>query len=114
MVIEGRLFHRLVFAQVVDVASYAFFMVAIGVSIHAERNPIILALSAVGGIYAVLFAKIGVPVLVTIRNRNKVLKPRLHNFVVIIMATATASGIVGAGFNIASIINTMTGVTIHG
>jgi len=96
-----------------DVITLAFFVLVVGVSIHVERNPLILGLMSLGGIWAVFAFKLGLPIMVTLRTRNKPVNPRLYNLIILLICAATASGIVGAGFNTASIINSMTGYVIN-
>lgn len=113
MIIHHRYFERLLFAQFMDVATLAIFIFGIGASIHSERNPLVIGLLAIGGVWAVLLVKVGVPVIVTLRYKGREWKPVTYKIVIVVMAAVTASGIVGAGFNIASIINSLTGFSIH-
>lgn len=100
-----RLAHRLVLAQGIDVLTFALFFMLVPVSIHSERNPLILVLYGLGGFALVGLVKMGVAVMVAYRASHRPLKhPRL---VTVLMSTATASGIVGAGFNIASLISSV-------
>ena len=122
---KTNLLFRLIFAQSLDAATFAFFYIYIGASVHAERNPLILLLMAVGGIWAVAGAKIALAGWVAYRSKKEQ-KPSRFAFVramnrylpankllVIGISVATAAGIVGAGFNTASILNSMTGIVIR-
>lgn len=96
---------RLIVAQMIDVATFVAFFVLVTDSVHVERNPLIAAMFAMGGFSLVGLVKIGAASMVAYRSVNQPLaRPRL---VIILMAAATASGIVGAGFNTASLIDSL-------
>lgn len=105
-----KLTDRMVMAQAIDAATFLVFYLFIAQgSIHAERNPLILALMALGGLQLVGLVKVGLALVV----RHRALKPRVvsrpYAAVRFTMLTlATASGITGAGFNIASIVHSVT------
>lgn len=117
-----RLTFRLLLAQSADVLTFLTFYLVIGAAIHSERNVILLLLMAIGGIWAVAAIKLGITALVCWRaskplghSRFGVIR-RFHErhprvvafhlrFRVVLISAATASGIVGAGFNLASIIH---------
>lgn len=99
---------RIFVAQSVDVLTYAVFMVLALPSIHAERNPIILFVASLGGVTAILALKLGISGLIEWRAHRPVSRPvtrRAYWPVWTIMASAAAaSGIAGAGFNIAALL----------
>jgi hypothetical protein len=101
-----RLTLRLLLSQAADVGTFVWFYLFVGSTIHAERNPIILALMALGGLAAVGVFKLGVTMVVIYRYRRM---DQIHHRWYVPMRTiaisaATASGIVGAGFNLSAII----------
>lgn len=102
-----RLTLRLFLAQGADVATFLGFYLLVGPSVHAERNPLILALMALGGLAAVGVFKMVVTLIVIYRYRRTT--PVTHGWFVpvrtIAISAATASGIVGAGFNLSAIIS---------
>lgn len=104
-----RLTLRLLLAQSADVITFLAFYVVIGASSgHQERNPFINLLMAIGGLHLVAIVKWGITGLV-IRRYNQPIVSLRHRWYLplrtIAISTATASGIVGAGFNIAAIIH---------
>lgn len=99
-----RLARRLVFAQATDVITFCAFFILVPVSVHAERNPLIAAVFALGGFALVGLVKMGFVSVVAYRAAHFEPSRKL----VISVSVATASGIAGAGFNIASIIDSMT------
>lgn len=104
-----RLSLRLLLAQGADVATFLVFYVAIGPGIHQECNPILVALMAIGGIAAVAIFKLGITVMVVARRRRAAAVQRLwfRRLQVIAISAATASGVVGSGFNIAAIVSSI-------
>ena len=114
---KANLLFRLVLAQFLDAITFLAFYILIGPTIHAERNPIVLVLIALGGIWLLGVVKIGITLIVAYRARNNKYKPSKHRVVrylyprmaVILISIATASGIAGAGFNLASIIDSVIG-----
>jgi hypothetical protein len=103
-----RLTLRLFLAQGADLATFLGFYLLVGPSVHAERNPLILGLMALGGLAAVGLFKMGVTLLVIYRYRRASAEPIRHRWFVplrtIAISAATASGIVGAGFNLGAIV----------
>ncbi len=103
-----RLTLRLFLGQAADAITFVWFYVFVGASVHAERNPLILGLMALGGLAAVGLFKMGVTLLVIYRYRRAGARPIRHRWFVplrtIAISAATASGIVGAGFNIGAIV----------
>ena len=102
-----RLTLRLFLAQGADVATFLGFYLLVGPSIHAEKNPLILGLMALGGLAAVGLFKMLVTLVVIYRYR-RVTTIRHRWFVplrTVAISAATASGIVGAGFNLGAIIS---------
>jgi len=101
-----RLSLRLFLAQGADVATFLCFYLLVGPSVHAERNPLILGLMALGGLAAVGIFKMAVTLIVIYRYGHA--GPVKHTWFVpvrtIAISAATASGIVGAGFNLSAII----------
>ena len=103
-----RLTLRLLLAQGADVATFLGFYLLVGPSVHAERNPLILGLMALGGLAAVGIFKVAVTLIVIYRYRRTthVMKRWFVPVRTIAISAATASGIVGAGFNLGAIIST--------
>ena len=103
-----RLTLRLFLAQGADVATFVGFYLLVGPSVHAEQNPLILALMALGGLAAVGVFKMLVTLIVIYRYRRATTTIRHRWFVpvrTVAISAATASGIVGAGFNLGAIIS---------
>lgn len=106
----------MIWAQSLDALTFVtFFALFPWVSIHAERNPIIVALWMIGGSLAVGLAKVGLAIHIAIsanRKRDYIgwryNKPELTaEFIAIryfLLSLAIAAGVVGAGFNLASIL----------
>ncbi|MEO8571059.1 MAG: hypothetical protein ABI553_05100 [Chloroflexota bacterium] len=101
-----RLTLRLLLSQAADVGTFVWFYVFVGSTVHAERNPIILGLMALGGLAAVGIFKLGVTLFVIYRYRRapQTQRPWFITARTIAISAATASGIVGAGFNLGAII----------
>ena len=107
-----RLTLRLFLAQGADVATFLGFYLLVGPQVHAERNPLILGLMALGGLAAVGLFKMLITLIVIYRYRRSSGTIRHAWFVpvrTIAISAATASGIVGAGFNVGAIISTRLG-----
>jgi hypothetical protein len=106
-----RLTLRLLLAQGLDVITVLAFYLLIGAGTHEERNPLILALMALGGLHAVALFKMGVALIVSWRYHHptRVLSPTFIRVRTIAISVATASGIAGAGFNLGSIIHSLGG-----
>ena len=103
-----RLTLRLFLAQGADVATFLCFYLLVGPSVHAEKNPLILALMALGGLAAVGVFKMLITLIVIYRYRRATTTIRHRWFVpvrTVAISAATASGIVGAGFNLGAIIS---------
>ena len=104
-----RLTFRLLLSQAADVATFLAFYLLVGPSMHAERNPLILALMALGGLAAVGMFKLLVTLIVIYRYQRP--GTVRHSWYLpvrtIAISAATASGIVGAGFNLSAIIGTI-------
>ena len=104
-----RLTLRLFLAQGADVATFLAFYLLVGPSVHAEQNPIILGLMALGGLAAVGLFKMAITLIVIYRYRRTTATIHRGWFVpvrTVAISAATASGIVGAGFNLGAIIST--------
>ncbi len=109
---------RLVFAQGMDALTFVAFYVLVGPSIHAERNPVVLLLMALGGIQLVALVKVGLAALIARRMRRPT-RPSSHRFVrvaypvasLVLVSLAVASGIVGAGFNTAALLESLAHVS---
>jgi len=120
----SRVSFRIVAAQTADAATYLVFMLFFAAgSIHHERNPIIVGLMAVGGIWIIAAAKIGDAAwcawrfdhppkpsrFARIRALNRAI--RIDRWwapvTTVMLSVAAASGIVGAGFNLASIVSSI-------
>jgi len=104
-----RLTLRLFLAQGADVATFLGFYLLVGPSVHAEKNPLILALMALGGLAAVGVFKMLITLIVIYRYRRATTTTIRHRWFVpvrtVAISAATASGIVGAGFNLGAIIS---------
>ena len=91
-----RLTLRLFLGQAADAITFVWFYVFVGASVHAERNPLILGLMALGGLAAVGLFKMGVTLLVIYRYRRAGARPIRHRWFVplrtIAISAATASG----------------------
>lgn len=100
---------RLLLAQGADVLTFLAFYLLIGPSIHEERNPLILILMAMGGLAMVGIVKMAITFIVIYRrHRPFLVKHKWYvPLQVVAMSAATASGIAGAGFNLAAIINSI-------
>lgn len=116
---------RLIAAQGLDAATLIAFYLLVGPGVHAERNPLVLAIMAIGGIWAIGVVKVGLACWVSYLN-GRAMKPsrfalvrifherhpeyvnRLDQFRLILASVAVASGIVGAGFNSAALIDGIT------
>lgn len=101
------LFKRLFLAQGMDLLTFAILIYVLELSLAGEVNPIPVSLMGVG-FWVIVAIKLGLPVYAYFRIKNterKVFKMAI--------SAATASGIVGAGFNLASIINSITGFSIN-
>src|SRR5262245_58372429 len=96
---------RLLLAQGADALTFLAYYTLIGSSIHQERNPILILFMAIGGVAAVVIVKITVTALV-IYHRHRI-KIRRRWLQTVGLSVATASGIVGAGFNFAAIVHTL-------
>ena len=91
----------LLLAQSLDAATLALFYALVGPTQQlAERNPLVLALMAVGGIQLVALAKVSVA-LVAIRRWQSLRHGRVLRLAV---ALAVLSGCIGAGFNTAALL----------
>ena len=101
-----RLTLRLFLAQAADVATFLCFYLLVGSSVHAERNPLILGLMAMGGLAAVGIFKMAITLVVIYHYRRPIqIRHRWYPPMrTIAISAATASGIVGAGFNLGAII----------
>ena len=91
-----RLTLRLFLGQAADAITFVWFYVFVGASVHAERNPLILGLMALGGLAAVGLFKMGVTLIVIYRYRRAGARPIRHRWFVplrtITISAATASG----------------------
>ena len=102
-----RLTLRLFLAQGADVATFMCFYLLVGPPLEVERNPLIPGLMALGGFAAVGIVKMAVTVFVIYRYHRAPATMRYAWFVpvrTIAISAATASGIVGAGFNLSAIL----------
>ena len=97
---------RLVLAQALDAFTFAGFYLVIGAGVHAERNPLVTALLAMGGVQFVVLIKVGIAAFVGWRHDHtrRPLSARYVRLRTVAVAVAAASGIVGAGFNLAAIV----------
>lgn len=95
---------RLVLAQAADGISFAAFFILVPVSQFSERNPVIAAAYAAGGWAAVFGLKVGLALLATRRRRAVVTHAWYPPLRTVLLSAAAASGCVGAGFNLASLL----------
>jgi hypothetical protein len=105
---------RLVFAQAMDALTFVAFYVLVGPAVHAERNPLILGLMALGGVQLVAIAKVGLAALVARRmrlpaspSRFRLMRVAYPGLSLLLVSLAVASGIVGAGFNAAALVDSI-------
>lgn len=109
---------RLLFAQGMDALTFAAFYLIVGPTIHAERNPVVLMLMALGGIQLVALAKIGLAALIARRiqrpthpSRYRAVRAVYPIASLVLISLAVASGIVGAGFNTAALVESLTRIS---
>ena len=100
------LIFRLILAEAADALTLAYFYLVTGPGVHAERNPLVLGLMALGGVQLVVLAKIGVAAWIGYHHdhNHKPLASWYVRLRTVAMSVATASAVVGAGFNVAAII----------
>jgi hypothetical protein len=114
---------RCLFAQAMDTITFLAFYIFIGAGVHAERNPLVLAIMTLGGIWLLGAFKMADALWVSWRydhpaKSSKFLLVRKFNnlihintwwkpFNTIMLSIAAASGCVGAGFNLASILRSI-------
>jgi hypothetical protein len=109
---------RLVFAQGMDALTFVAFYLFVGPSIHAERNPVVLLLMALGGVQLVALVKVGLAAIIAHRMRQPT-RPSAHRLAraaypiasLLLVSLAVASGIVGAGFNTAALVESLAHVS---
>jgi len=109
---------RLVFAQGMDALTFMAFYLLVGPSLHAERNPVVLLLMALGGIQLVALVKVGLAAIIAHRMRQPT-RPSAYRLVrvaypiasLLLVSLAVASGIVGAGFNTAALVESLAHVS---
>jgi hypothetical protein len=106
MTLPKNLVFRLVFAQSLDALTFLIFYIFIGPGKFSEQNFLILLLVSIGGIWAIPVAKLGLSLLVAYRSQIPV-PAKFNNVRIVAISTATASGIVGAGFNFAAIVGSI-------
>jgi hypothetical protein len=117
--VNRKLITRLIFAQVLDALTLAYFWIVIGPGEHSEQNPLINMMIVLGGIQLVLLVKIGLALWVGYRIGHPpktshwwskpITSSRFMWVQTVAISVATASGVVGAGFNLASIVHSSTG-----
>ena len=100
MTARGR---RLIFAQAADAATFALFYVLASQSVHAERNPLVLAIMALGGVQLVVLVKIGLAWRIAAKqgqsyrpSRFRLVRVTYPVLSVFLISLATAAGVVGA------------------
>jgi hypothetical protein len=84
-----------------DAATFLAFYLFIGAGTYAEQNPIVLAIMGIGGAWLFAAMKIGVAVVAALRFDQT---RRYRTALTVLISVAAASGIVGAGFNLAAIL----------
>lgn len=102
----SRLSRRLIAAQFMDAATFtAFFLLLPSHVGYAEQNPLVLGMMAIGGVWLVIAVKVGLAFIVGRLHDREAQKPHRRSymaFMTIGMSVATAVGITGAGWNLAS------------
>jgi hypothetical protein len=105
---------RLIFAQAMDALTFVAFYTVVGPAVHGERNPLILGLMALGGVQLVALVKVGLAALIAGRmrlptrpSRFRVVRVAYPGLSVLLVSLAVASGIVGAGFNTAALVDSL-------
>lgn len=106
-----RQVRRLTVALIADGVTFAAFALLVGMDgSHVERNPLIAATYAAGGIAAVLALKLGVALAYEYRASRfptvSVGRPWLAGFA-LVSSLALAGTMVGAGFNVASLVDVL-------
>lgn len=116
-----HLHRRVWIAQIADVLTFAGFMILVGnASVHVERNPVIAVTYAFAGLAGIGLLKMGL-VSVALRHcppavrpdgwRGAVSRPITHAWYwplyTVILSAAAASGVAGAGFNVASLLDSL-------
>lgn len=103
------LVRRLVVAEMLDGLTFAAFAILIG--FHGqlqEMNPLVATIYVLAGVQGLVLVKLGAAGLMEWRARRPLSAPVTHRAYwpvwTVLLATATASGIVGTGFNLASLI----------
>lgn len=95
--------NRLMFAQSIDAATFCLFFILVPVSIHTERNPLIAIPMMLGGFALAAFLKVAYVAFVARRSTRFSPSRKL----IVAISVATASGIAGAGFNLASLVDSI-------
>jgi hypothetical protein len=97
-----------------DALTFVAFYVLAGPAVHTERNPLILGLMALGGVQLVAIVKVGLAALVARRMRRpaspsrfRVMRIAYPGLSLLLVSLAAASGIVGAGFNTAALLDSI-------
>lgn len=93
----------LVLAQACDAATLCLFYWLGLAGQMQERNPVVVALMAFGGVQLVALVKVGVALLASRRAARN----RRNWRVSLAVGAATLSGVVGAGFNLAAILSSV-------
>ena len=104
---------RVVAAQVADALTFAAFASLYPAHLYyAEQNPLVLGLFAIGGIALVAAVKIGIGMFMAVLYERVRKRPRKRwnmAAITVMMSVGAAIGIVGASFNVASIISASVG-----
>lgn len=118
-----RLAVRLLLAQGADVTTFLAFYIFIGAGVHEEKGGAAVVIMSILGIWGVAAVKLGDAAWIAwrfvhppklsryarVRRFNELI--RVHRWWqtvgVILISAGAASGIAGAGFNLASIIHTL-------
>lgn len=105
---------RLIFTQSMDALTFVAFYVLVGPGVYAERNPLVVALMALGGIQLVAMVKVGLAALVARQlrtparpSRFRIVRAAYPTLSLLLVGVAVASGIVGAGFNTAALVSSL-------
>lgn len=100
---------RLTAVLLADALSFAAFMLLVGQGLHTERNVLVGAVYASTGVMGVVALKLGAAGLFEWRARRvsrPVSRPYLAGFAVL-SSLAIAGTLVGAGMNLAALVNSL-------
>ena len=100
---------RLTVALLADALSFAAFALLVGMAgLHTERNPVVGAVFASGGVMGVVALKLAAAWLYEWRSRTTAARPVSRPYAAgfaLLSSLAIAGTITGAGFNVASLLS---------